>query len=93
MVIIPTPGHTEQLTNAVQAKNLGVAKIVLQDTLNKERLLKCVQKLIQPETIRHTEEVQKEALKSFTATDDFAAVIQGFDLDGDGKVDAIEALE
>jgi hypothetical protein len=35
----------------------------------------------------------KEALRNFTATDDFAAVIQGFDLDGDGKVDAIEALE
>jgi len=35
----------------------------------------------------------KEALRSFTAADDFAAVIQGFDLDGDGKVDAVEALE
>jgi DNA-binding transcriptional ArsR family regulator len=35
----------------------------------------------------------KEALRNFTAADDFAAVIQGFDLDGDGKVDAIEALE
>jgi DNA-binding transcriptional ArsR family regulator len=35
----------------------------------------------------------KEALRSFTAADDFAAVIQGFDLDGDGKVDAIETLE
>lgn len=35
----------------------------------------------------------KEALKNFTAANDFAAVIQGFDLDGDGKVDAIEALE
>jgi DNA-binding transcriptional ArsR family regulator len=35
----------------------------------------------------------KEALRNFTAANDFAAVIQGFDLDGDGKVDAIEALE
>jgi len=35
----------------------------------------------------------KEALRNFTATNDFAAVIQGFDLDGDGKVDSIEALE
>jgi DNA-binding transcriptional ArsR family regulator len=35
----------------------------------------------------------KEALKNFTAANDFAAVIQGFDLDGDGKVDAIETLE
>ncbi len=36
---------------------------------------------------------RKETLKNFTAANDFATVIQGFDLDGDGKVDAIEALE
>jgi DNA-binding CsgD family transcriptional regulator len=34
----------------------------------------------------------KETLKDFT-DDAFATVIQGFDLDGDGKVDAIEVLE
>ncbi len=63
MVIIPTPGHTEQLTNADHAKNLGVAKIVLQEVLDKEKLLKSVQQILQPETIQRTEEVQKEALK------------------------------
>jgi len=35
----------------------------------------------------------KEALKNFDGDDKFATVIQGFDLDGDGKVDAIEVLE
>ncbi len=35
----------------------------------------------------------KEALRNFDGVADFAAVIQGFDLDGDGKVDAIEVLE
>ena len=35
----------------------------------------------------------KEALKNFNDDDQFATVIQGFDLDGDGKVDAIEVLE
>jgi DNA-binding transcriptional ArsR family regulator len=35
----------------------------------------------------------KEALKNFNGDDQFATVIQGFDLDGDGKVDAIEVLE
>jgi len=35
----------------------------------------------------------KETLKNFTENNAFAAVIQGFDLDGDGKVDAIEVLE
>jgi len=35
----------------------------------------------------------KEALKNFDVEDSFATVIQGFDLDGDGKVDAIEVRE
>jgi len=35
----------------------------------------------------------KETLKNFNGIDSFASVIQGFDLDGDGKVDAIEVLE
>jgi DNA-binding transcriptional ArsR family regulator len=35
----------------------------------------------------------KKTLKHYTGDDAFAAVIQGFDLDGDGKVDSIEVLE
>jgi len=35
----------------------------------------------------------KQTLKNFDGEGDFAAVIQGFDLDGDGKVDSIEVLE
>jgi DNA-binding transcriptional ArsR family regulator len=35
----------------------------------------------------------KKTLKNYTGDDTFAAVIQGFDLDGDGKVDSIEVLE
>jgi DNA-binding transcriptional ArsR family regulator len=35
----------------------------------------------------------KEALKKFVDEGKFATVIQGFDLDGDGKVDSIEVLE
>ena len=34
----------------------------------------------------------KKTLKNF-GDDSFAVVIQGFDLDGDGKVDSIEVLE
>ena len=35
----------------------------------------------------------KKTLKSYHAEDTFATVIQGFDLDSDGKVDSIEILE
>jgi len=35
----------------------------------------------------------KQVLKNYQGEDNFAAVVQGFDLDGDGKVDSIEVLE
>jgi DNA-binding transcriptional ArsR family regulator len=35
----------------------------------------------------------KKTLKGYNGEDTFAKVIQGFDLDGDGKVDSIEILE
>ncbi len=35
----------------------------------------------------------KKTLKDYRGEDTFATVIQGFDLDGDGKVDSIEILE
>jgi S-layer protein (TIGR01564 family) len=35
----------------------------------------------------------KKTLKGYEGEDAFAKVIQGFDLDGDGKVDSIEVLE
>jgi DNA-binding transcriptional ArsR family regulator len=35
----------------------------------------------------------KKTLKNFHGEDTFATAIQGFDLDGDGKVDSIEVLE
>jgi predicted P-loop ATPase len=35
----------------------------------------------------------KKTLKDYDGRDTFATVIQGFDLDGDGKVDSIEVLE
>lgn len=34
-----------------------------------------------------------QILRNYEGEDDFATVIQGFDLDGDGKVDSIEVLE
>jgi UDP-N-acetylglucosamine:LPS N-acetylglucosamine transferase len=62
-ILIPTPNHTEQLTNAKQAENLGVAKIVLQERLTKEKLLKNIQHLLKTEAVERLREVQDEALK------------------------------
>lgn len=62
-ILVPTPNHTEQLSNAKQAENLGVAKIVLQERLGKERLLEGVRQILQAETLDRLAEVQKEAAK------------------------------
>jgi hypothetical protein len=35
----------------------------------------------------------KKTLQEYRGEGDFATVIQGFDLDGDGKVDSVEVLE
>ncbi|MEM3626520.1 MAG: hypothetical protein QXZ25_00660, partial [Candidatus Bathyarchaeia archaeon] len=35
----------------------------------------------------------RRTLKSYNGEDAFAIVIQGFDLDGDGKVDSVDVLE
>jgi len=35
----------------------------------------------------------KKAIKNYYGEENFATIIQGFDLDGDGKVDSIEVLE
>jgi UDP-N-acetylglucosamine--N-acetylmuramyl-(pentapeptide) pyrophosphoryl-undecaprenol N-acetylglucosamine transferase len=63
VILVPTPNHTEQLTNARQAQNLGVAQIVLQEWLTKEKLLEKVRRGLQEETAERLAQIQKEALK------------------------------
>lgn len=63
MILMPTPSHTEQLGNAKQAENLGVAKTIRQEELSRERLLKSVQQILESEIPERIKEVQKEVLK------------------------------
>lgn len=63
IILIPTPGHTEQISNAKQAQDLGVAKILLQKELNKENLLKTVQQILKSEFTEKLWTIQEEALK------------------------------
>lgn len=63
MVLIPTPGHTEQISNAKQAENIGVAKIVLQERLSKQRMLDKIRESLEKEMVERAKEVQLEALK------------------------------
>ena len=63
IILVPTPSHTEQLNNAKQAENLGIAQIVQQEELRKEKLLKSVQQLLGSKVHERLEEVQRESLK------------------------------
>ena len=63
MILVPTPSHTEQLSNARQAEKLGVAKIIQQEELNKERLLRGVRQILEGEMPERLREVQHETLQ------------------------------
>jgi UDP:flavonoid glycosyltransferase YjiC (YdhE family) len=63
MIIVPTPGHTEQISNAKQAENIGVAKIISQNRLSRERLLQTVQASLQSKMVERAVEVQEEVLR------------------------------
>jgi UDP:flavonoid glycosyltransferase YjiC (YdhE family) len=63
VILVPTPNHTEQLTNARQAHKLGAAQIVLQKWLTKEELLEKVRQCLQKETGERLTHIQEEALK------------------------------
>ena len=63
MILVPTPGHTEQISNAKQAENIGVAKIMSQNRLSRERLLQNVQESLQGKMGERAAEVQEEVLR------------------------------
>ena len=64
MILIPTPGHTEQLNNAKQAQDLGVAKILLQQELSKEKLRLTIQRILGSDMPKGLKLIQEEALKN-----------------------------
>jgi UDP:flavonoid glycosyltransferase YjiC (YdhE family) len=63
IILVPTPSHTEQLSNARQAENLGIAKTIQQEELSKEKLLKSIQGLLKNNFNERLKEVQEETLK------------------------------
>jgi UDP-N-acetylglucosamine--N-acetylmuramyl-(pentapeptide) pyrophosphoryl-undecaprenol N-acetylglucosamine transferase len=63
MILVPTPNHTEQFSNARQAEKLGIAQVILQEWLGKEKLLEKVRQCLQMETFERVAQIQKEALE------------------------------
>jgi UDP:flavonoid glycosyltransferase YjiC (YdhE family) len=63
IILVPTPGHTEQINNAKQAQDLGVAKILLQQDLSRETLLKVVRQTVESDMPEKLGMMQKEVLR------------------------------
>lgn len=63
MILVPTPNHTEQINNAVQAKKIGVAKVVQQEKLSLNKLLKAVEQALKAENLEKVEQIKNEVLK------------------------------
>jgi len=87
--------NSQKTNNVYTSDNIGlIAKIVNPWDQSKQIIVIAGNKAVGTKAcVLALTKFWNETLKNFNATDAFAAVIQGFDLDGDGKVDAIEVLE
>jgi len=86
---------SQKTANVYTSDNIGlIAKITNPWDKNKRIIVVAGNKAIGTKAcVLALTKFWKEALKNFNGINSFAAAIQGFDLDGDGKVDAIEVLE
>jgi UDP:flavonoid glycosyltransferase YjiC (YdhE family) len=80
IILVPTPGHTEQINNAKQARDLGVAKILLQKELSKETLMKTVKQILSV-TDGKLKAIQQEVLQ-YNGVDDVVKTINGMAKNG-----------
>ncbi len=63
MIIVPTPSHTEQINNAKQVEAFGVAKVIEQEELSREKLLSSVRQTLKGETPERLRQIQQEVLR------------------------------
>ncbi|UCE57919.1 MAG: hypothetical protein JSW19_01640 [Candidatus Bathyarchaeota archaeon] len=62
-ILIPTPNHTEQLNNAKNAIELGIAEMIEQDDLNKHTLVNTVGKILNGRFRERAEQIQEDVIK------------------------------
>jgi UDP-N-acetylglucosamine--N-acetylmuramyl-(pentapeptide) pyrophosphoryl-undecaprenol N-acetylglucosamine transferase len=60
MILVPTPNHTEQINNAVQAKKIGVARVIQQENLSLNKLIKTVEQTLKMENLEKVEQIRAE---------------------------------
>lgn len=64
MILVPTPSHTEQFNNAKNSVELGIAKMIEQDDLNKHTLLATVEKFLENNRFQErAEQIKEDVIK------------------------------
>lgn len=64
MILVPTPSHTEQLNNTKNAVELGIAKMIEQDDLNKNVLLATIGKILENSQFQErAEQIKEDVIK------------------------------
>jgi UDP:flavonoid glycosyltransferase YjiC (YdhE family) len=61
-ILVPTPSHTEQINNAKQAMDLGVARILMQKDLNGQHLLGIIRQVLEDRTREKLRKIQRQIL-------------------------------
>lgn len=60
MILIATPSHTEQTNNAKRSQEMGIAEVIEQSDVNKENLLKTVNKVLSDNSYKRNVEKIRE---------------------------------
>ena len=66
MLLVPPPSHTEKMLNALRAKEIGVAKVLLQHELNVDNVRRALRALLEDGSYKKTAE---EAMKMASELD------------------------
>ena len=63
LILVPTPSHTEQLNNAKNAVELGIAEMIEQDDLSKQTLLNTAEEILNSRFRERAEQIQEDVIE------------------------------
>lgn len=64
LILIPTPGHTEQINNAKKAAEMGIAYVFEQENLTRRTLLRTIRKMLDlDQFLERAKRIQKDVLR------------------------------
>ena len=73
MLLVPPPSHTEKMLNVLRAKEVGVAKVLLQHELEKERVKEALSALLEERKFRERLEATRKLTSKMDAIGEIAS--------------------